>query len=521
MKTDGNFRKIAKGGAVFTGGSIGATAIQFVTGLIVIRLLERSDYGLISLGTTAVTILTVISMLGFRTAVPRFLARHRAQGNKVIAGEVAGTALMCAVVLSSLFALMLYGQATLVAHMFDKPAVAPVFRMLALMLPAMVLIETFSAIFQGMENVRAKVIFQDLTMNLMRLILLLPVAIAGLGFQGVLWAYVSTAWITLAIYLVYAIRNVRGVLHPQVSWAVTKDLLWFSFPLLGVSIMTNVVTWAATLTLGYLQPAEELGRFSAPLRLAAILPVPLAGMTFLFLPVVSKLVARDARQEILELYRSTTKWAFIVTMPLLMYFVVDAEFMVTLLFGAAYHDSANVLRILMIGFAINAFTGPNASAIVAFGDTGTPFVLAMLAAGSAVLLCLLLVPQYGALGAALGTAIAKSVSHVLMSVMLYRKFRIHALTAAFLKPVLFVAVVTALAGGLLHNVHVESPLLHLLLFLGVTALTLSAPLVTRTLVKADLDLIGSIERRIWGKPRITRKLRRWVVDQPAGQGPER
>jgi len=124
------------------------------------------------------------------------------------------------------------------------------------------------------------------------------------------------------------------------------------------------------------------------------------------------------------------------------------------------------------------------------------------------------------LGAALGTAIAKSLSHVLMSTGLYRKFRIHALTAAFLKPVLLVVMVTAVAGVLLHNVHIESPLLHLLLFLGITALTLCAPLLTRTLMKADLDLIGSIERRIWGKPRITRKLRRWVVDKPAGRRPD-
>jgi O-antigen/teichoic acid export membrane protein len=513
-----NLRKVAKGGALFTGGMIGATILQFVTGVIVIRLVERSEYGLIALGTTTVTILAVLSMLGFKTAVPRFLARYRAQGDDRIADEVAGTALLCAVGLSALFALTLYGQATLLALAFDKPVIAPVFEVLALMLPAMVLIETFSAIFQGMENARAKVLFQDLALNLLRLVLLLPVVMAGLGFQGVLWVYVLSAWITLAAYLVYAARAARGVLRPRLSWAVARDLLWFSFPLLGVSIMANVMTWTATLTLGYLQPAEELGRFSAPMRLATIIPVPLAGMNFLFLPVVSKLVARGAIDEIQALFCSTTKWAFIATLPLLMYFMIDAEFVVTFLFGDAYHDAANVLRILVIGFAVNAFTGPNGAALVAFGDTRTQFLLAMLAATSAILLCLLLVPEYGALGAALGTAAAKSISNILMAIALFRKFRIHPLTAGYIKPVLLVMTGSAATWIILHNTSVEHPLLHLLLLIGVVALTLTAPLLTRSLSREDLDVIGSVERRMRGKTVITDKLGHWVTKRASKRG---
>jgi O-antigen/teichoic acid export membrane protein len=518
MRQGRSLRKVAKGGALFTGGSLGATALHFVTGITIIRLVERSEYGLIALGTTTVAILSVLSMLGFKTAVPRFLAQHRATGDTKVADEVAGTALACAVGLSGLFALLLHAQAPLVALAFHESVMGAVFEVLALMLPAMVLIETFSAIFQGLENARAKVMFQDMALNVLRLALLVPVALAGLGFQEVLWVYVASAWITLVMYLIYAVRALRGVVRPRLSWAVAKELLWFSFPLLGVSIMANVVAWTATLTLGYLQPAEELGRFSAPMRLAAIISVPLAGMNFLFLPVVSKLVARGAVQEVQELYRSTTKWAFLATLPLLMYLVADAEFVVTFLFGPAYHDAANVLRILVLGFAINAFTGPNGATLVAFGDTRSQFVLAMLAAVAAVLLCLLLVPGYGALGAALGMAIAKSIAHGLASVVLFRKFSIHPITSAYLKPVLLVTAVSLATGVLLNQLGPVHPLLHLLVLLGIAALTLWAPMLTRTLSHSDLDLIGSIERRIRGKTGLTEKLSKWVDKHSATHG---
>ncbi len=82
MRPGRNLRKVAKGGVLFSVGSFGSTLLHFVTGIIVIRMITRSDYGLIALGTTVVTMLSLLSMLGFKTAVPRFLAKYRAQGEK-------------------------------------------------------------------------------------------------------------------------------------------------------------------------------------------------------------------------------------------------------------------------------------------------------------------------------------------------------------------------------------------------------------------------------------------------------
>jgi O-antigen/teichoic acid export membrane protein len=510
MTDGGSFRKVVKGSALFTGGVLGARVLQFATAIIVIRLLEVSEYGLLTLGTTTVAMLTVVSMLGLKTAVPRFMAKYRGQRDRRVADQVAGTALACAGVLSGLFALLLYSQAPLVARMFDKPVMASVFEVMALMLPGAVLTETFAAIFRGMENARAKVVFKDLVPNLSRLALLVPVALAGLGFQEVLWVYVCAAWVTVAISVIHMARTVRGVLHPRLSWVLVKELVWFSLPLLGLSIMENVIRWAATLSLGYLQPAAELGRFTAPLRLAAFLQMPLFGMDFLFLPVISKLAAQGMVLEVKQLFRITTKWSFLATLPLLMYFVVDAEFVVTFVFGAAYHESANVLRILAVGFAVNAFTGPNASVLVAFGDTRTQFVLSMLSAAAAVMLCLLLVPRYGALGAAVGTGTATSITNVLIGFVLFRKFRIHPLTSEYVKPVLLVVAGALAAGMFLQELHTANPLVHLSLLLGIVALTLSSPLLTGTLSYADLDLIGSVERRIRGTSGVTERLRKWV-----------
>ena len=54
----------------------------------------------------------------------------------------------------------------------------------------------------------------------------------------------------------------------------------------------------------------------------------------------------------------------------------------------------------------------------------------------------------------------------------------------------------------------------------ITALTLGSPLLTGTLSHADLDIIGAIERRIWGKSIMTEKLGKRVESRSAAHESE-
>ena len=511
MTHSGSFRKVAKGGALWSLGSFSGTFLQFLSGIVVIRMLERSQFGLVSLGMTVVFMVSLLSLLGFKHAVPRFMGRYRAQGDQELVGQVAGTALACAVGMSVLFSAGLHSGSRFVALTFHKPELAVVLEVLALMVPAMVLTDTFTAVFQGTENVRPKVMFQDLAANLLRLLLLLLlVALGVFGLHALLWVYVTSVWVALAIYLLYSIRALAGVLHLQLNWAVAKELLWFSFPLLGTSLISRLMPWAATLTLGYTASAVELARFSAPMRLAEIVAVPLFGMMFLYLPVVSRMAERGKTREVQELYCNTTKWAFFVALPFLLYFFVDAEFVVTWLFGDAYRDSAEILMVMVVSVAIPTFVGPTGSTLVAFGATRTQFIAAMLGTSVAVALCLLLVPKYGAMGAAVGIAIARLVSTGYNSVVLFRRFQIHSLVPMYLKPVLLSVGGAVAAGLILRASPVANPFVHLLVFLGIALFTLCTPIFTRTLTKVDLELLGSLERRTLGQPRITQYIARWV-----------
>ena len=123
---------------------------------------------------------------------------------------------------------------------------------------------------------------------------------------------------------------------------------------------------------------------------------------------------------------------------MLLCFLIDAEFIVNLLLGAKYHDVANILRVLAIGFSFHTFLGPNGMTLIAYGDTRNVFIGTIIAFLLSVAFCIILIPRYGAFGAAIGTAGAKMLSNLYISIMLFIKFGIHPFSEKYLKPLLFI-----------------------------------------------------------------------------------
>ena len=159
MNEAGVLKKIAKGGTIFSFGTFIATFIQFLVGIIVIRLLSKAEFGILSLALTTIAILIILATVGLNNGLPRLMAKFRSQGRHHDTGILAGTALLITICTGVLFAAILFLTAHFLAAAFLKPQLELVFKILALLVPAMVLTETFTAIFRGYEDARPKFIF--------------------------------------------------------------------------------------------------------------------------------------------------------------------------------------------------------------------------------------------------------------------------------------------------------------------------------------------------------------------------
>jgi O-antigen/teichoic acid export membrane protein len=504
------FEAVAKGG-VYTFLGLGtATFFQFISGIVVIRYVSPAEFGFISLALTVVNISVIIALLGFSNGAPRLISKFMAESNPQKAAVASGNCLIISLIVASSLVLVLGLGSSNISLFLNKPVMKETLSYLSSMVIPLTLIGLLSSIFRGYGDAKAKLIFQDLSHNLLRFSLLAGVVIFKGNFTRILLAYSFAAWGAFFIYLFHGHRRLSGRIHYFLSKSMGLSLIKFSLPLLGVSLLANLIVWASTMILGYLGSSQAIAFFSAPLRVANLIPLPLTAMAYLYLPIATKLVVDSSRNKIRELYRSAAKWISLITLPGILYLFIDAGFVINLLFGPEYQPSTIVLRLLIIGYSIHSLLGPNGMTLIALGDTKSVLKGTLLACLALVIVCLFTVPRYGQIGAAAGTLVAEIVGNVYISLKLYVGYKIIPFSYSSLRHFFLMCIAGGLVGLLWSDAGVHSGAhLHFILFFAIFGFGCAAPIVTRALDQNDLDFIGKLEKKLFGRSRVTEQMRKW------------
>ena len=495
--------KIASGGFLFFMGTMGATGLQFIIGIVVVRSLAPPEFGLIAIANTFASVFIILSVLGLGTGLPPLISKYKHQTSPPSADRFIGAGITLVAVSSIFFALLLYAISLPISQIFCKPGLETPLRCFALMVPPLSLMSVFTSVFRGLEHTLPKIVFQDIALNLLRVIIFSGVLIFGVGYLGIIWGYILTAWAIFIAYMIYTGKRV----HLRVFFSIHKEnivqVVVTSLPLMGVVLINNLIAWAGTLSLGWLSSVGEVGMYSAPQRLAAILNVPLTALAFIYLPVATQTYGEFAEQGLHEIYTTTCKWVFVITIPMAFFFIIDAEFIVKALFGMAYQGSANVLRVLSVGYLVHLVPGPNNMTLVSIGRSGIVLMSTLLACMTALILFYFFVPRYGSLGAAGGVAVARIVSNLFASSMLFKKTGIHPFTREYGR-ILFVTLpVSGLIYLIVRYFPTDMLFFHCFVFILTVTMMFIAFFLIHGITKQDTAFVRGIEMRMRGNAKFS------------------
>ena len=218
----------------------------------------------------------------------------------------------------------------------------------------------------------------------------------------------------------------------------------FTLPLLSTDLVNVLLFSSDAVLLGHFQGPREVASFRVIYPVASLNIVPFAVFTMLYIPLASRLFARGDTSGIVNLYRKTTVWIAVVSFPIFALTFAAATPVTTLLFGSRYHDSALFLSILAVGYYTQAAFGFNGMTLTVFGRVRDLTSLNVFAMIFNIGINLVLIPRYGALGAAIGTSSTLIVHNALKQIALRLGTGIRLLGADSARPlaVLGVAGVT-------------------------------------------------------------------------------
>lgn len=322
--------------------SSGETAMRFLLGLALARLLQPADLGLFAMATAVFGIVQLLRDFG----VSAYLQREPAltpQRFSACLGLLACTTLV------ALLALLLLAEP--LAELLGQPGLAPLLRVLALGLPVSAFGSVMAAL-QLRELAAGRIAKVSWLGVASQAVVALSLPAEGAGALGLAWAQVAA---TLACGLAYA--GWRPVHLPwRPAWRGWGEVLRFGGASLFASGLAGLHAALPDLLLGRLSAPHQLGLLGRAQATVNLLQV-VAGQALGFgaLPVLS---SRHARGDALApvLHRATALLTGL-GWPLLALTVAYREALVRALYGPAWLDcTPAVLPLALVAALSLAFT---------------------------------------------------------------------------------------------------------------------------------------------------------------------
>jgi O-antigen/teichoic acid export membrane protein len=400
-----------RGSTLLLSGRLISMAVNFTVQVLIVRYLTETDYGAFAYALAFVNLGQTIVTFGLDRAITRFVPIYEEHGDYP---RLFGTLVMVAgtfVTMGLAVVLLVIGlQDWLTGTVIEQPAAVTLVVILIALAPIQALDDMLIGLFAVFGNARAIFFRRHVLGPGLRLLVVVLLVLSEQTVEFLAAGYVASGALILVLYaglLMRFLRNRglvdrfdRATIHVP-AW----EVLGFTVPLLTSDLLHVLMSTTDALLLGYFYGAPEVGALRAILPAATLNQAIFSAFTLLFTPAAARLFARGDQGGINNLYWRTAIWVAVFSFPIFLLTFSLAEPITVLLFEERYRDSAIYLAILSFGMYFNAALGFNGLTLKVIGRIRYVVILNIVAGIVNILLNVLLIPTYGALGAAVATGI--------------------------------------------------------------------------------------------------------------------
>ncbi len=392
-----------------------AAILAFGVTVVLGRILGAEATGVYFLALTTVTVAATIGRVGLDNVVLRFVAAHASGDRWPRVSRVYHATLSVGLFCSCLVAAALYLSSDFLADtVFSDSLLATPIRIMAVAVVPLSLSVLISKALLGLSRVRDSVLVFG--------ILPMGIALAGTwalaskwGVNGATAAYVFAVSAAL-VYGWMAWRRAlagRSLGHPSREIASsTRELLVSGIPLLVGDLLYLAMQVSGTLMLGIWADNVDVGQYTVAWRTAMLIGFVLLTVATIVQPKFAALYARGEMESLATTAHRATLLLIAFSAPVALLFLF-APGPVMNVFGSDFSNGATTLQILSVGQFINVATGSFVMLLVMTGREREYRNVLMVSTLVVLTLNVVLIPKYGAIGAAIATTSALVVQNIL------------------------------------------------------------------------------------------------------------
>jgi O-antigen/teichoic acid export membrane protein len=404
------------------------SAISIAYTPIMLRLLGQSEYGLYSLASSAIAYVGILNF-GLGNALIRYTAKYRALDKKESCAQLNGMFFIMYFILG-VFALVVGSILTLNSDVvFSNSLSVEEMHQLKILMAIMVInismgigLGIFSVILLAYEKfIIQKVI--SIISSVISPLIMLPLLI--LGYDSVAMAIVSTIvnFITIIINIYYCFKVLKiKFIFSRINMSLLKEIIIFS-TFIFLNLIIEKIYWSTDqIILGIYSGPIAVSIYTIGASFSGYFSGFSAAISSVFLSKVSGMVAKEISDvEISNLFIRIGRLQYLIISFALCGFIVFGQEFINLWVGKDYYDSFVIALFILVPMMIPLIQGMGGVILQARNMQKFKTILYLIIAILNLLLSIILVRWWGAIGCAIATGISFTIGNVIIMNFYYWK----------------------------------------------------------------------------------------------------
>ncbi|MBB4303593.1 O-antigen/teichoic acid export membrane protein [Rhodobium orientis] len=381
-------------------------AIAYGSQILLARFLGGFEYGVFVVVWTWVTILGSMVHLGFATSVIRLIPEYEQTARlDDLRGIILGSrlvSLVASTAIAGMGALGVFALGDLVASHY----VLPIYLALVC-LPLFTLTEVQEGICRAYSwtDLALSPIYIWRPMLILAVVLGMDAAGVPLDAANVCLAAIGATYVSAVIQWLRLDRRLAGVVAAGARRFALGDWLRISLPILLVDGFFVLLTGTDVVILGQFRSPDEVAVYFAATKTLALVHFVYYAVRAGAAHRYSKFFHSGDHDGLARFVADSVKWTFWPSLAFALLLVVFGELVLSL-FGAGFAAGYPSLVILTAGVVARAALGPVESLLTMAGHQNAAAAVYGGTFAANLMLCLLLIPAYGAEGAAAAMSLA-------------------------------------------------------------------------------------------------------------------
>ena len=391
--------------AVFGGNLLGMLAQGGLVLVLTRVFLTPDEYGELNVALSAFGVVVILATLG----LPKSAARYVTEFAEQDPGQVPHVLRLSIGYLAGLVAVVAGGTLLLggpIARYAGTPTIVPFVGLGAAWIAARAFASYFGALFQGFNRVQWSATLKVVT-RVGQFVFVVAFVVLGFGVVGAFAGYVAGLLVAAVFggFVAYTkfYTDFEAAAEPAAD--LSRRILEYSVPLTATRSANVLDKKVDTLLVGAFTGMAGAGFYTVAKQVSNFASMPAASFGFTLSPALGEQANRQNGERAARLYEQSLSYVLLAYIPAAVGLVLVAEPMVRYVFGTDYLGAVPVVQVFAGFVLVNAVNKITTDALDYLGRARARAVVKGVTAVANLLLNLLLIPIYGATGAAVATVV--------------------------------------------------------------------------------------------------------------------